>query len=221
MSIYISASAIKDFLSCSMKLYYRTHLPELSVSTNAMQTGIVVHYALENFWNEKDSAFHYIESNLYGGQLEKATMSLHTFFDSFSWILTDEDEIEKKFKIPLGNNVYLIGKIDRISGANIYDWKTTAKPPKSINNDIQFMIYYIAYIGLYGIQPSSVCYASLSNGNLIKLKVNDEAVSILQKEIIPKTVSALIDNNYAREGVFRGNTCYNCTYKEACLGGAE
>lgn len=219
MPIFISASSIKDYLACSKKLYYRTFLPDLGVISEPMAVGIVVHKALELYWNDLHRAENYIKSNLNPRNIEKGLFFIQNYFDNFRCITSDEDIIEKKFKIKIGTDSYLVGKIDRITnGINIVDWKTSAKPPKSIDKDIQFLIYDLAYRKMYGKPPVSVLYASLATGDFVKYVHDDTISNVLKDEIIPEVINILRNNTFNRKGIFSNSTCYNCIYKGVCLG---
>jgi CRISPR/Cas system-associated exonuclease Cas4 (RecB family) len=221
MPIFVSASSIKDYLACSKKLYYRTFLPDLGIINDPMAVGIVVHKALELYWNDYQRAKNYVKNNLNSRHVDKAIFFIENYFGSFRCVTSDEDIIEKKFKIKVGADAYLVGKIDRISNGVIIDWKTAAKPPKSIDKDIQFLIYDLAYRKMYGKPPANVLYAALTTGEFIRY-IHDDALSeVLKTEIIPEVINALKDNTFTRRGMFGSSTCYSCIYKGACLGDGD
>ena len=219
MSVYISATAIKDYLSCSKKLYWRTNFPETAVVNEYMKIGLVVHRALEKYWNSGQKALEYIRDNLKNINDIHAIECLGNFLDYFAPLLSEEDEIEVKFKMFLGDDTYLIGKIDRISNGVVYDWKTARKPPKNIDKDIQFMIYYLAYKSMYEKAPNAVMYGALTNGNLINYTPDEHLLGVLQDEIIPEVVNALRNNTFYKHGVFESSTCRGCMYRDVCIGG--
>ena len=219
MSVYVSATAIKDYLSCSKKLYWRTNFPETAVVNEYMQVGTVVHNAVEKYWNSGQKALEYIRDNLKNVEHGHATKCVGNFLDYFAPLLSEEDEIEVKFKMFLGDDTYLIGKIDRISNGVVYDWKTARKPPKSIDKDIQFMIYYLAYKSMYEKAPNAVMYGALTNGSLIHYTPDEHLLGVLQNEIIPEVVNALRTNAFYKHGVFESSTCRGCIYRDVCIGG--
>ena len=219
MPIFVSASSIKDYLACSKKLYYRTFLPDLGVINEPMAVGIVVHKALELYWNDKQRAFGYIRNNLNPRSIDKGLLFVGTYFDCFRDLVSDEDTIEKKFKIKIDSDAYLVGKIDRIVNGIIFDWKTSAKIPKSIDKDVQFLVYDLAYRSMYGRPPANVVYASLTTGEFVRYVHDDALSNVLKLEIIPEVIRALKDSTFFnRKGMFSNSTCYNCIYKGVCLG---
>jgi len=219
MSVYVSATAIKDYLSCSKKLYWRTNFPEVGVVNDYMKVGTVVHHAIELHWNDSMKCLHYLISNLKNIDHSHATKCIGNFTDYFAPLLTEEDEVEVKFKMFLGDDTYLIGKIDRISNGVVYDWKTARKPPRNIDKDIQFMIYYLAYKSMHEKAPNAVMYGALTSGTLINYTPDEHLLGVLQNEIIPEVVNSLKNNAFYKHGVFESSTCYGCIYKEACIGG--
>ncbi len=56
MTDYISASAIKDYLTCSMRYCNRRYHKSEGIATPAMLMGSVVHDALEKEWRSEGRA---------------------------------------------------------------------------------------------------------------------------------------------------------------------
>ena len=219
MSVYVSATAIKDYLSCSKKLYWRTNFPETAVVNEYMHIGTVVHRAIEMFWDRGDIAFDYVQNELENINDIHALKCITNFSNNFAHLLSEEDEIEVKFKMFLGDDTYLVGKIDRISNGVVYDWKTARKPPRNIDKDIQFMLYYLAYKSMYEKAPNAVMYGALTNGTLINYTPDEHLLGVLQDEIIPEVVNALRNNTFYKHGVFESSTCRGCIYRDVCIGG--
>lgn len=225
MSIYISASSLKDYIECSQKVYYRLDKQVVQTQTREMHIGLVTHSILEHGWRDLDTACDLLDSKLVSENLTKADAELvygfiRTFFESFRPYIGDNDLIEYKFKVKLQDGVYLVGKMDRISDGNVYDWKTTARPPKSISDDVQFMLYESAYRTVFKESPKSVAYASLSQGKFIPYVSNKHYEYEVFNKIIPNMIRDMRSGNYFREGIFRSK-CYRCPYKEVCLDGVN
>ena len=222
MSINISASLLKDYIACSNQANFRLNYPDAQKQSVYMMIGNIVHKAIELYWNNKDSAIEYVESVMKAYKFsnrEANTLKtyLYGFFDSFSNKLTDSDLIENFFKLKLDNNIYLVGKFDRVSGNSVYDWKAVSSPPNSIDDDVQFITYYHAYRKLYKKEPSDVYFASLSDGNLIKYNYDKMHFTELFDNIVPNLIVDIKTNNFKREGLFRKGVCYKCSYKQRCL----
>lgn len=224
MSTFISASMLNDYLLCSNKVFYRIFVKGISVPTEYMLIGTVVHKAIESFWNDKNKAI--LQSKNHAKQLNLAQKNINyiehciqTYFDNFEKFMTDKDEIEKNFKIKLYDDVHLVGKIDRISNGVIYDWKTSTKPPTKLLGDVQFIVYNYAYNLLYGKPPVASFLASLSTGNLVPYEHSDTHSVELFENVIPSLVRDIKNKSFRKEGIFKKGTCRFCSYKEDCLKG--
>lgn len=220
MPLYLSASAISDFLDCSQRYYYRTTQKEQAISSNDMLVGTIVHEMIEKYWNDEAKAREELVVqlkffNLPATSVGKATTSLETFFSLFFPLLSEDDLIEYKFKLPLEKDVFLVGKIDRVSNGNLFDWKTSTTPPSDISKDIQFILYSEAYRRLSGSDPIAVYYASLTTGKLIKLRQNEVLTKLLFDEIIPSMTDIVTNKFFSRQGLFK-NRCHFCSFKDVC-----
>ena len=123
MPLFLSASSIVDFLDCSQRFYYRTTQREQGIDNDDMIVGTIVHYAIEKFWNDPIKARENVLEQVKFFKLPatkegKALTSIDNFFERFSHLLNPDDEIEYKFKLPLGREVYLVGKMDRTTKKN-------------------------------------------------------------------------------------------------------
>ena len=224
MGIYISQSLIEDFLSCNRKAYYRINKPELSLPVREMVIGDVVHKAIEDFWNDRESALDYSDAQLKSrlpddkSALLTAEATLTTYFDKFSELLSPNDLVEQKFKVPHPKypDVSIVGKMDRISNKAIFDWKTTKRPPTDISKSPQFILYHWAYTQLYKENPTAVYYASLTEGSLIMYKRDLQAEQSLIYDIIPDIVTAIKQENFIQNGIFR-KACFRCSYVKDCI----
>lgn len=222
VDIHISYSLLEEFLSCNRKVYYRTHRPEDGVQNKEMIVGEIVHSAIEKHWSDRHLAYSYVTSQMdkrLNGDAESflyAKKCLMSFFDNFAGYLSSEDKIECKFRIPFEKGVLIVGKMDRVTNDKVFDWKTNKRPPSSINNNMQFMIYAWAYKKMYNKNPSGVYYASLSTGSLIRLSENLQLHNALFDEVIPSLVSAIKTKDFNRNGIFR-KSCFRCQYSNTCL----
>lgn len=216
--IYLSASSIKDFISCERKYWYRRFASDVAESTEAASRGTAVHKTIEKYWNDPDSGFEFINSfSKREFDLVKAQRNLDSFYTNFRNLLDKDDLIEDKFKIDFSKGVKIIGVFDRVlSTGVIFDWKTNRSLPKNLENDPQFIIYYHAYTKLYGKPPSAVYFASLTAGRLVRFKYNSELFSILYNEIIPDMLKNIKEKKFNPTGLYRYTTCNFCFYRNHC-----
>jgi len=117
--IFVSASAIRDYLKCSQQVYYRIFEPELKISSREMIMGEITHKVLEKAWQNKDVALNLGMSlarkeNLDPIAIQSIEHFIHTFFERFTIIINHDDKVEKFFKVKLYDDVFLVGKFDRI-----------------------------------------------------------------------------------------------------------
>lgn len=220
--IFVSYSAISDYLKCSQKVYYRIFEPELKISTREMIIGDITHKVIEKAWQNLEVALGLGKSlaekeNVDAVGKQSIEHFIHTFFEYFSSLVTKEDKVEKFFKVKLYEDVYLVGKFDRLSRGLIFDWKTNANPPKNVDNDPQFILYNLAYNLIYGKHPEGIYFARLKDGGLIRYNESKEHTETLIEKIIPNYVDDIRNKNFVKTGLFNGS-CYRCPYKIPCLG---
>lgn len=151
-----------------------------------------------------------------GTYLDNAHFYLNTFFDSFVSSLSSEDLVEHNFKLPLYDDVFIVGKIDRISRGNVFDWKTGTIRSKRLGNDPQCIIYQYAYEQLYNKKPNGVFLAALATGELIPYVESPMHTDELFSIIIPRMIKTIRSGNYERLGLFNGG-CFRCPYRIGCL----
>ena len=215
--IYLSASSIKDFLSCERKYWYRRFYSDQRATSIEADTGTAVHKIIEKYWN--DSAQGQLVLSNYSGEFDyiKASQSLEIFYNKFAPHLGKDDFIEKKFNINYRRGVKLVGTMDRITTTGIiYDWKTNKKLPVDLSSDPQFILYNYVYRVMNGRPPASVYFASLIYGRLIKFKYNKTKEDILLQEIIPDMLEHIKKKKFNPTGLYRFTTCRYCFFKEHC-----
>ena len=224
MDLYISASALKDYISCNRKLYYRLNKGTIEIQeTKEMVVGNVVHYAIEKYWDLYPAAsFYMIDTlkKLLPGDTESLDYALacyRIYAENFKKFLSYDDRVEDRFKIPFEKDVFVVGKMDRISKGRVFDWKTDRKPLISISKEIQFILYNWAFKKMFGANPSGVYYASLLNGSLIRYSSNANVEASLFEEIIPSFIRDVKNKEYTKNGLFR-RACPWCQYSKVCIG---
>lgn len=220
--IYVSASALQDFIICNYRTYFRLFEVGEAVPSKEMMMGTITHKVLEKAWKNLDVALNLgkslcVKENLDLSAQQAVEHFIHIFFERFKIMLRDDDAIEKRFKVRLKDDVYLVGVFDRVSKETIIDWKTNSNPPKKIDNNIQFILYDYAYELLYGKRPAGVYLAALKDGSLVRYKESPEHHIALFQDIIPEFVETVRKKSFIKTGLFTG-ACYRCPYKIPCLG---
>lgn len=223
MAIHVSASALKDFVACEQKVYYRIFEAGVSIPSKEMLMGTITHKVLEKEWNDLDKAIKLIDTlcNKYKMDIMATTSIEHfvyTYFERFKLMVTGNDKIEQRFKVKLYDDVYLVGVFDRISRGLVIDWKTNANPPKKIDGDIQFILYDLAYRLMYNKPSEGVYLAALKDGSLVRYNESINHSEVLINQLIPDFVKTIRSKNFTKTGLFNGS-CYRCPYKIDCLGG--
>jgi PD-(D/E)XK nuclease superfamily protein len=225
VSIFVSASSLQDFLACEQKVYYRIFEKGEAVPSREMLMGTITHKVLEKHWDDLDKAIDYALSLCKEYKLDKTAENsvehfVRTYFYRFSSMVSKDDNIEKRFKVKMTGDVYLVGVFDRVTRGTVIDWKTSANPPKRIDNNVQFIIYDMAYKLLYKRPPEGLYLAALSNGSLVRYSESKEHADTLVTKIIPEFVEAVRTKSFIKTGLFNGS-CYRCPYKVPCLGGEK
>jgi hypothetical protein len=220
--IFVSASALKDYLKCPKMAYYRIFEPEYKTSNREMIIGEIVHRVVEKAWKDLDVALNLGRALAENNDIDAVGKQsiehfIHTFFENFIPLLTIEDKVEKFFKVKLEEDVYLVGKLDRVSRGIVFDWKTNSTVPKVIDNDPQFIIYNHAYNLIYNKQPEGIYFGSLKTGGLIRYNESKEHSDALINHIIPNYIDDVRKKNFIKQGLFNG-ACYRCPFKIPCLG---
>lgn len=223
MSIYLSASSISDFIKCPQKVLYRFTKPFPAKPSTEMIVGKVAHHAIERGWRDISVARNIIDEWVQKERLSKQEHThlynmIGTFFVNFKPLLGEKDQVEYMFKIPMYDDIFLVGKMDRISSGVIYDWKTSSRISKKLGSDPQCIIYNYAYKILFQEEPNGVFVASLSTGELVPYRANELATKELFGNIIPRMIRTVKNETYERLGIFN-HACFRCQYKEGCLGG--
>jgi len=225
MNIRLSASMIKDFLSCNRKAYYRINQPEEQEQTYQMTVGTIVHESLENHWNDYDKAIKLAENHIMSYNLKRGSSiiyrSLVSFFEHFTYLVDETDTVEQFFRIPYGNDLTIVGKFDRVTKDGIIiDWKTGSVVPTDISGDIQFILYEYAYTKLYGEKPKKMYYVSLPTRKIVTYEPNEALIKEFFNVTLPYVADGLEfnlkRNLFVRTGLFGYKICDNCPFTDVC-----
>jgi hypothetical protein len=219
-NIYISASLLKDYLDCPRKVHYRLNFPELTIQTPEMVVGNIVHTTLEKFWDGRVVAVEYVKAQSMLNHLtlmhtDKALLCVSNFFDFFQGLVTAEDKIEYRFKIPFGD-AFLVGKIDRVGAFGyVIDWKTSSNHTSNVNRDPQFILYQYVYEQIFEKAPSSVMRANLIDGSIDTYSRDKIMEYSIINSVIPSAIESIRKGTLSPTGLFVGK-CARCPAKIAC-----
>jgi putative RecB family exonuclease len=236
----LSATAIRDWLLCNLKLKFRYDRDIPSVKTDHARVGIAVHNALEQFSKRMRTKKSFPDPSDYefaiNTFMNSATseglqeMSFYTdgrkmitaFIDKYD---TNEEilDVEYKFKLTTPEGVPISGAIDKIVKINddtlsIVDYKTArnALTEYELQDDIQLSMYDLAI---------SLAYPNFKNRLLSLDYVRiDKKVKTYRTDEDRKAFRAFLSSiwsqiNMAREEDLKGrinNLCGWCDYKTYC-----
>ena len=223
--IYLSQSAIKDFLVCRKRYYYRVFHADEAEKTDEMSLGNVVHKILEKYWDNKEIANKTVletmkEFSLSSTYTDVVYELIDNYFQNFKMLTTEKDIMEYSFKVPyydaVADNVFLVGKFDRINKDSnmVIDWKTGKQRYGSMSNDIQSIIYYNSYKTLFGSSPQLV-YVYLKDKKLIPYNPDETYTKVIYEEVIPELIDAVLSGSYSHGGLY-SNACKYCSFKRFC-----
>lgn len=221
MTLFLSASSISDFIQCSQKVKYRFS-KTLQIPTKGMTIGRIAHEAVEKGWNDKTVAYEIVRrlgdaNDLSHSDIGNMEFFMDIFHLNFKSLLTHYDLIEYSFKLPLYDDVFIVGKMDRVSNGNVFDWKTSSRISKRLDNDVQCIIYDYAYNRIFGERAKSINVCSLSKGNLVPYIAKEIYVNEVFDNIIPRMIRTVRNDSFERTGMFN-HSCFMCPYKQVCLG---
>ena len=229
--IRLSATSIQDYLECPQRFWYRTHKKSSAKVSKHVVFGSITHEAIEKFTEPGPAvAWAYEQWNeRIGGSFAKGATRLPRGKDFSSFIgnyfygiepklpkSEDLNEIEYFFRIPWSDNVEILGKMDRIIGLNIYDWKSGARKPDQYSlQALQFYIYEWAYEKMYGSRPT-VYYGYLKGPDIIKVDLKQA-----MRDHLPEIINRIVADVDKPPFRVPGYQCGNCFYSEICYGEME
>lgn len=211
--IKLSASLIRDYMDCPQRAMYRIENPEQSVSTIPMEAGSVVHKIIE-----EDLAFYEpLLEQFEDKERKKIYRCISNYERLFKNLTSKNDKIEYHFNYNLYKDVFMSGKIDRIiANDTVLDWKSSYQTPESIDDDVQFIIYYDTYKRLFGREPKALLYIGLYTGKVVTYHPKEKYIYELYNRVIPEMVKSIKHRHFMRQGIFKG-ICESCSFKDYCL----
>jgi CRISPR/Cas system-associated exonuclease Cas4 (RecB family) len=219
--IKISESLLRDHILCPKRTFYRINNPGESVQTNSMAIGSAVHAVLEKSWRNSKEAISEMEIQLKRFNVKTneklAYKCLSNFFTSYRSLIKEDDLIEKYFSIPMGKEMTLVGKMDRVSNGMIIDWKTGDSEPEDIERDVQCVFYYLAYKKMYKKVPTDIYLVFLAKNKVIRFEPNETLIKEFETQVLPKVIYEVKNNLFPRNGLFLFGACKKCPYQNICF----
>lgn len=224
-----SATAIKDYLECEQRFWYRVHMPEKAKVSVHVVFGRIMHDAVEKFgriihddyssaleWSLKEWDREYIGTfaDVAPKPPKSFSKQLKNYFEKIKPLLPSPEnhEVEKFFRLPWEDGVQIVGKIDLAVDGCVYDWKTGRKEPSKYDiQSIQFYIYEWAYEQIYDERPK-VFYGHLEGGKLIPVPMKDTL-----REQLPYVINRCTHSVNLKPFRNTGYQCGNCFYRDTCF----
>jgi DNA helicase II / ATP-dependent DNA helicase PcrA len=234
--IKLSASAVENYRRCPQQ-YAFSHLWSLKEGPRAMLSfGSVVHTTIKRFmdqvkkgvklpfeevqriyeteWSSAGYEDEYQEQGYKKDGLEQLKVFHAAMLQEAPKIL----EQEKRFELPLANDVILTGRMDQVNSlghndVEIVDYKT-GKPKKEVDarKDLQLSIYALAANEIFEWNPVRLVFHYLQNNQ--RQETTRDAKQLAEAE---KIVQEAAGNIRARAFPAKpGFACRSCAYKLIC-----
>ncbi len=236
----LSYSQINTYELCPLKYKYQYVLKIPTGPHAAASFGSSVHNALQKFYQtfttDKEIGLTHLLNLLeaswipvgYGSreeqkkQKEEARQMLENYFHSFHTPEIAVMDLEKLFKIKVGSDVFLTGKIDRVDvkgdGAiEIIDYKTGNMPDeKKLKKDMQLAIYAMAAndYGLYRkpIEKINLSFYYLAHREKVTVTRNEEDIHDVKLKVREIADKIRMGEFPARTGPW----CARCDFRMIC-----
>jgi len=236
----LSATAIKDFLQCRMKIVFRYDREKDSIRNDHAKIGTAVHKALEQFTlrmaNKKSfpdpSDYEFAITCFMNAATEEGLENLD-FYSDGRRIVTDfvdkynpsEDllAVEHKFRLETPDGIPITGSMDKVIRVNsdtimIVDYKTArnAATPFELQGDIQLSMYDLAASMLWPQYPNRLLRLDFVRiaKNVNSLRSPDQR--LLFRDLL-KSVWKQINELDESDVTGRLNSlCGYCDYKSYC-----
>ncbi len=236
----LSYSQISTYELCPLKYKYQYVLKIPTGPHSAASFGSSVHNALQKFYqlfmNDKEVGLTHLLNLLESSwipvgytsreeqtkQKEEARQMLENYFHSFHSPEIAVKDLEKLFKIKVGSDVCLTGKIDRVDekadGAiEIIDYKTGNMPDeKKLKKDMQLAIYAMAAndYGLYRkpIEKINLSFYYLAHREKVTVTRNEEDIHDVKLKVREIADKIRMGEFPARTGPW----CARCDFRMIC-----
>lgn len=177
--VRLSASRLKLYDECRFRFWLQYVLGERSPAHHSVIFGKAAHYAIEQFYKYGEPPKRAYLAKL--DDLDEYREYPRYAIDGVQVFETNDltqyraiaNGSERFFVERLSDHTYVLGFIDLIDERGwVIDFKTSQYKPVSINDDIQFAIYAMAYERLFGHRPKRVIWHHLRTGETVDADVN-------------------------------------------------
>jgi DNA helicase-2/ATP-dependent DNA helicase PcrA len=235
-----SFSQLDTYQSCPLKYKYQYVLKIPTLPSAAASFGQTIHQTLQKFYrlyrlNQNPSLKLMIElyqdswiplgytSKGYERKMKKeGEKILEEFYKKYHSKNLRILDLEKWFKIKIGNNIFISGFIDRVDlldkdRLEIIDYKTGKQPErKELEHSLQLGIYALAASdkGLYRRKVNDIVlsFHFLQDGEKISIKTTDQHLSKIRKDV-KETAQKINQSNFEPK---TGPWCDFCPFKINC-----
>ena len=236
----LSATGIRDFLQCVLKIVFRYDREITSVKNDHAKVGIAVHEALEQFTRRMlakksfpDASDYEFAISAFMNSATKVGLETMSFYSDGKTMVTEyidkfdpsEEilEVEHRFKITTPEGVPIVGAIDKVVKVNddtlaIIDYKTsrTAMTNWQLRDDIQLSMYDLAASLIWPEYTNRILYLDYVRIDKQVSTYRTEEDRLMFREFL---VSLWTQFNKVEEEEVRGtinNLCGWCDYKTYC-----
>ncbi|MBI3405173.1 MAG: ATP-dependent helicase, partial [Acidobacteria bacterium] len=237
--LQLSASAIEYFERCPQAYLFASQWGLRGGPQATMTFGSVMHLAVKEFVamvsQSRRVSFEDLEGiyqrewrtgakagfrdEVHEEEYKKAGLEqLRMFYDSYTQAPSDVVAQEKKFELPMENNIVVEGRIDQINRLNkteveIVDYKTgTPKDEKASKRSLQLSIYALAVKDVFEWDPAKLVFHNFSN--------NERAESARTKKDLEKAQTKVQevagDIRAANFPAKAGFICNYCDFRLIC-----
>jgi len=236
----LSATAIRDFLQCNLKLVFRYDREIPSIKNDHAKIGIAVHEALEQFTrrmlNKKSfpdaSDYEFAVSAFMNCATHEGLGNMSFYSDGKTMVTEYIDkydpseevlDVEHRFKLVTPEGVPIAGAIDKVVKINddtlaIIDYKTarTAMTSWQLQDDIQLSMYDLAASLIWPEYTNRILYLDYVRIDKQVSTYRTEEDRVIFREFL---ASLWIQINKMPEEEIKGtinNLCGWCDYKSQC-----
>jgi len=236
----LSATAIRDFLQCALKLVFRYDRAIPSIKNDHAKIGIAVHEALEQFTrrmlNKKSfpdaSDYEFAIAAFMNCATHEGLENMSFYSDGKTMVTEYIDkydpseevlDVEHRFKIVTPEGVPIAGAIDKVVKVNdntlaIIDYKTarTAMTSWQLQDDNQLSMYDLAASLIWPEYPNRILYLDYVRIDKQVSTYRTEEDRVIFREFL---ASLWIQINKLPEEEIKGkinNLCGWCDYKSQC-----
>lgn len=230
-------------LACPYAAFLRYEGAIKGPITHHLALGNGVHYALEKIYTQPTGVQSLEKAIEYFDQEFQKQLDDEKFFGSYPQIVKSRKEgyemleryyvqmesgrisktplaVEKEFRLPIVDDVEIVGKIDKVEetdeGIVVTDYKSGSRKPDDwmLRRNLQFTTYFWACKELYGEYPVKVQWHHLRTGEILASTRDDFDIDQLVRIV---KAAVFFQRQDLRYRVYHDVICNMCDYKgETC-----